>query len=54
LKSAKIFLSIFPEDREEEIRKTLKTKTAELQKYIGSRLKTKFTPRLEFEKEILK
>lgn len=54
LKSAKIFFSIFPENREEEIWEVIKTKTGDLQKYVGEQLKTKFTPRLEFEKKILK
>lgn len=54
LKLAKISISIFPESREEEMWKIIKTKTGDLQKYIGEQLKTKFTPRLEFKKEILK
>jgi ribosome-binding factor A len=49
LKSAKIFISIFPEDKEKETLKNLEEKTDELQRYVGSQIKMKFLPRLEFE-----
>ncbi len=49
LKSAKIFISIFPENKENETLDFLKTKTGELRKFIGSQIKMKFLPHLEFE-----
>ncbi len=49
LKNAKIFISIFPEDKEVEIFRILKSKIGELRHYIGSRIKSKFLPRLEIE-----
>lgn len=49
LKSAKILVSIFPENKEVEVFKVLKEKTNELYKYIGSRIRMKFLPHLEFE-----
>ena len=49
LKIAKIFISIFPESKETETIKLLKLKTGELHKFIGSRIKMKFLPHLEFE-----
>jgi len=49
LKSAKIFISIFPEDKEKEILRFLKSEVGELQQFIGSKIKMKFLPRLEFE-----
>jgi ribosome-binding factor A len=49
LKNAKIFVSIFPESKEKEIFEDLKKKTDDLRNYIGSQIKMKFLPRLEFE-----
>lgn len=49
LKSAKISVSIFPENKEKEASEILKSKISELRHYIGSQIKTKFLPRLEFE-----
>lgn len=49
LKSAKIFISIFPENKENEMLDFLKTETGELRKYIGSQIKMKFLPYLELE-----
>ena len=49
LKSAKIFISIFPERKEKETLDTLNGKKDELRKYIGSQIKMKFLPRLEVE-----
>lgn len=49
LKSAKIFISIFPESKEKEVFKNLKGKVDELRKYIGSQIKMKFLPQLSFE-----
>ncbi len=48
LKTAKIFISIFPESKEAETMEILKLKTGELRKFIGSRIKMKFLPHLEF------
>ena len=49
LKSAKIFISIFPENKEKETLNLLNEKKGELRKYIGSQIKMKFLPFLEFE-----
>ncbi len=49
LKSAKIFISIFPENKKNEVLGVLEEKKGELRKYIGSRIKMKFLPRLEIE-----
>jgi ribosome-binding factor A len=49
LKSAKIFVSIFPESQETEMIKLLKSRTGELREFIGSKIKMKFLPHLEFE-----
>ncbi len=49
LKSAKIFISIFPESGELEIMNLLKAKIKELHEFIGPKIKMKFFPRLEFE-----
>ena len=49
LKTAKIFISIFPENKEKETFGILKKKADELRKYVGSRIKMKFLPHLEFE-----
>ena len=48
LKTAKIFISIFPESKEAEALKCLKGKVGELRQFIGSQIKTKFLPHLEF------
>ena len=48
-KSAKIFISIFPENKEKETLNLLNEKKGELRKYIGSQIKMKFLPFLEFE-----
>jgi ribosome-binding factor A len=49
LKSAKIFISIFPENKEKEILEFLKSKVGELRKFIGLKIKMKFLPILEFK-----
>lgn len=49
LKSAKIFISIFPEGEELAIMNLLKAKIKELREFIGSKIKMKFLPHLEFE-----
>lgn len=49
LKSAKIFISIFPENREAGALASLEEKREELQRYVNSRLKMKFSPHLQFE-----
>ncbi len=49
LKIAKIFISIFPESKEIEMVKLLKSRIGELHRFIGSRIKMRFLPRLEFE-----
>ena len=48
LKSSKIFISIFPENKEKEILTSLKGKVGELRKFIGSQIKMRFLPRFEF------
>ncbi len=49
LKSAKIFISIFPENKEKETLIWLNGEKNELRKFIGSQIKMKFLPSLEFE-----
>lgn len=49
LQRAKIFISIFPEEKEKEIFELLKKKKNELHNYLGSRLKMKFLPIVFFE-----
>jgi len=47
LKSAKIFISIFPENKGKEVLGFLKGKAGELRRYIGSQIKMKFLPFFE-------
>lgn len=49
LKKAKIFVSIFPEEKEKEIFKLLKRKLSGLREYAKSRAKMKFLPFFEIE-----
>ena len=49
LKTAKIFISIFPESKETETIKFLKSRIGELREFVGSKIKMKFLPHLEFE-----
>ncbi len=49
LKTAKIFVSIFPESDEKNILESISKKIPELNKFIGSKIKTKFLPHLEIE-----
>ena len=49
LKLAKIFITIFPEGKEKEGLTFLNEKKEDLRKFIGSKIKMKFLPRLEFE-----
>ncbi len=49
LKSVKIFISIFPENKEKEVFGILKGKAGELRKYICSQIKMKFLPFFEIE-----
>jgi ribosome-binding factor A len=48
-KSAKIFISIFPETKEKEVLDLMNGKKSDLRKYIGSQIRMKFLPALEFE-----
>ncbi len=47
LKSIKIFISIFPENREKGVLGLLKGKAGELRRHIGSQIKMKFLPFFE-------
>ena len=49
LKSAKLFISIFPETKEKEVLDLMNEKKNDLRKYIGSQIRMKFLPTLEFE-----
>lgn len=49
LKTAKIFISIFPESDEEKVLESIKKKLLELRRFIGSKTKMKFIPLIEFE-----
>lgn len=49
LKSVKIFISIFPEEKERAALKILKSKAVELRKYVNEKIKMKYLPYFEFE-----
>lgn len=49
LKKAKIFISIFPDNKSDEIMKLLQNKSWDLKKYAQPLLKMKFLPEFEFE-----
>ncbi len=49
LKSAKLFISIFPETKEKEVLDLMNEKKNDLRKYIGSQIRMKFLPTFEFE-----
>lgn len=49
LKTAKIFINIFPESNEEKVFESIKKRLPGLQRFISSKTKIKFLPRLEFE-----
>lgn len=49
LRYAKIFLNIFPEEKEDYILKLLENKAGELRNYAKPRLKMKFLPQFEIE-----
>ncbi|MEW5908110.1 MAG: ribosome-binding factor A [Patescibacteria group bacterium] len=49
LKKAKVFISIFPSEKEKEILDSLHKKRNDLREFIKSRLKMKFLPHLEIE-----
>jgi ribosome-binding factor A len=48
IKTAKVFISVFPEEKEKETIKLLEEKSHELYNYFSSRLKMRFTPRVIF------
>ncbi len=49
LKKARVLISVFPENEEEEIFASLKKKEKELRDYAKPRLKMKFLPSFEIE-----
>ena len=49
LRYAKIFLNIFPEEKEDYVLKLLKNKAGELRNYVKPRLKMKFLTHFEIE-----
>ncbi len=49
LKRAKIFINVYPEDKEEKNLASIKDKTRNINNYIKSKLRTKFLPSLSFE-----
>ena len=49
LKSAKIFISIMPENKEKEVIDILKKKNNDFKNYCKSQLKIKFLPSFNFE-----
>lgn len=48
-KEAKIFISVWPEDKEKKIMKTLENSKKEFYKYMKDRFKIKYMPVFEFE-----
>ncbi|MBI4692248.1 MAG: ribosome-binding factor A [Candidatus Terrybacteria bacterium] len=49
LRSAKVFISVFPEDKEKDILGLLKNKEGEFRDFINPRLKIRFLPKVSFE-----
>lgn len=49
LRSAKIFVSVYPEENEKDVLGLLKNKEAEFRDFIKPRLKIKFLPKISFE-----
>lgn len=49
LRFAKIFISVFPEEKEKEIIALLKKKSFQLHNYLKSQLRIKFLPQVSFE-----
>jgi len=49
LKSAKIFISVYPSTSEKKVLKIIKEKRCNMQNFVASKTKLKFLPRLEFE-----
>lgn len=49
LKSAKIFISVMPENKEKEVINMIKKKNNNFKNYCKSRLKIKFLPSFNFE-----
>lgn len=49
LRLAKIFISVFPEEKEKEAVDALKRKTRDLHQYLKTQSKLKFLPSLSFE-----
>lgn len=49
LKSAKIFISVMPDNKEKEVIDILKKKKNDFKNYCKSRLKIKFLPSFDFE-----
>lgn len=47
-KTAKVFVSVFPEEKEKETIKLLEEKSRELYNYLSPRLKIRFTPVVSF------
>ncbi len=48
IKTAKVFVSVFPEEKEKETIKLLEEKSRELYNYLSPRLKMRFTPKITF------
>jgi len=49
LRQAKIFISVFPEEKEKEVLELLKKKSPQLHHYLKSQLRMKFLPIVSFE-----
>jgi ribosome-binding factor A len=49
LRSAKVFLSVFPEEKEKEVLDFLKRKKDDLYEFVKPRLKMRFLPSFSFE-----
>ena len=44
LKNASIYITVLPEDKEEETLNQIERSTSELKRYLGEHMKTKFIP----------
>ncbi len=49
LRQTKIFISVFPEEKEKEVFELLKKKSPQLYHYLKSQLRMKFLPLVSFE-----
>lgn len=51
LRQAKVFVSIFPKEKSQEVLQSLKEKNYQIQKIFNKRIKMKFVPKISFLEE---